>query len=92
MRVKYADKMTYVDEIIKKEKKEKRPAPGSYNVIKTLKEEEGEAKKLAAKKVNAPERISYLDEVQYEAIQTPGVGSYNPRVFPFLCREEPRQK
>lgn len=75
--------MTYVDEIIKKEKKEKKPAPGSYNVIKTLKEEEGEAKKLAAKKVNVAERISYLDEVQYEAIQTPGVGSYNPRVLQF---------
>ena len=30
--------MTYIHEIIKSEKKNKFPAPGSYNVIKTLKQ------------------------------------------------------
>ncbi len=30
--------MTYIDEIIKHEKKNKNPAPGSYNVIKTMKQ------------------------------------------------------
>jgi hypothetical protein len=72
--------MTYVDEIIKLNKREKSPAPGQYNIVKTLKEEESEVKRLAAKKIFVPDRISYLDEVQYEANQTPGVGSYNPRV------------
>jgi hypothetical protein len=32
--------MTYLDEIIKQNKREKTPAPGQYNVVKTLKEEE----------------------------------------------------
>ena len=64
-KIKYGDKMTYLDEIIKQNKREKTPAPGQYNVVKTLKEEEGEAKKLASKKINVPDRISYLDEVQY---------------------------
>lgn len=31
------DKMTYIDEIIKNNKRNKLPAPGAYNVIKTLK-------------------------------------------------------
>jgi hypothetical protein len=79
-KVKYGEKMTYLDEIIKQQKKEKLPAPGHYNVAKTLKEQESEVKKQAARKVKASDRISYLDEVQFEALQTPGVGSYNPRV------------
>lgn len=80
-KIKYGEKMTYLDEIIKQNKREKTPAPGQYNVVKTLKEEESEVKRLAAKKVTVPDRITYLDEVQYEANLTPGVGSYNPRVF-----------
>lgn len=39
-KIKYGDKMTYLDEIIKQNKREKTPAPGQYNVVKTLKEEE----------------------------------------------------
>ena len=30
--------MTYIDEIIKHNKRNKIPAPGSYNVVKTLKQ------------------------------------------------------
>jgi hypothetical protein len=29
--------MTYIDEIIKYQKRNKVPAPGSYNVVKTMK-------------------------------------------------------
>ena len=32
------DKMTYIDEIIKSQKRNKVPAPGTYNIIKTLKQ------------------------------------------------------
>ena len=35
--------------------------------------------KRALKKKDVPSRTTYLDEVQYEAIQNPGVGNYNPR-------------
>ncbi len=49
-------------------------------MAKTLEEEQESAKKLASKKTNPVDRISYLDEVEYEAIQTPGVGNYYPRV------------
>lgn len=38
LKIAYPDKQTYVDEIMKSEKKDKRPAPGQYNVVKTLKE------------------------------------------------------
>lgn len=61
LKVKHADKMTYVDEIIRQGKKEKKPAPGQYNVTKTLQELEAEAKRQTAKKLIAPDRISYLD-------------------------------
>lgn len=37
LKVSYPDKKTYVDEIMIREKKEKKPAPGEYNVTKTLK-------------------------------------------------------
>ena len=37
LKIHYPDKLTYVDEIMKSEKKEKKPAPGQYNVEKTLK-------------------------------------------------------
>lgn len=65
MKVSYPDKKTYVDEIMIREKKEKKPAPGEYNVIKTLKEEEAEKKKMATKKINYPDRITYLDDIQF---------------------------
>ncbi len=34
----HSKKMTYIDEIIKQQKRNKIPAPGSYNVVKTLKQ------------------------------------------------------
>jgi hypothetical protein len=40
LKIKLPDRKTYVDEIMKFEKKEKRPAPGSYNIAPTLKEQE----------------------------------------------------
>lgn len=62
------------------EKKEKRPAPGEYNITKTLKDAEAEKKKLASKKIHYQDRITYLDDIQYESNQRPGIGNYNPRV------------
>jgi hypothetical protein len=60
-KIQYSDKKTYVDEIINKNKKEKGPAPGSYNVVKTMKEVEADKKKLASKKIHHQDRITYLD-------------------------------
>ena len=65
-----------------KEKKEKKPSPGQYNIFKSLKQIDAENKKLGQKKIKVNDRISYLDHVQYEALQTPGTGQYNPRVVP----------
>jgi hypothetical protein len=76
----YPDKKTYIDEIMQSEKKEKKPAPGEYNVTQTLKEAEAEKKRLASKKVNYQDRITYLDDIQFESNQRPGIGNYNPRV------------
>lgn len=56
------------------------PAPGSYNVIKTLKQLEKEKKLLAQKKIKTQDKISFLDDVQFESTTVPGVGNYNPRV------------
>lgn len=69
-------KLTYIDEIIEHEKKEKRPAPGQYKLFKDDKEIKEEQKRLRHKKVNYTERRTYLDGIQYEASMTPGVGSY----------------
>ena len=33
------------------------------------------------KKPQPRDKISYLDEVQYESNQVPGIGNYNPRVL-----------
>jgi hypothetical protein len=44
---------------------------------------------MAQKKIPFKDRISYLDEIQYEANTLPGVGTYNPhdpRVLVALCR------
>jgi hypothetical protein len=38
--VNYPDRKTYIDEVMKKEKKEKKPAPGHYEVTRTLKQDE----------------------------------------------------
>ncbi len=65
MKIHYPDKQTYVDEIMRSEKKEKKPAPGQYNVMKSLKEMDAENKKLSQKKIPYQDRISYLDEVQF---------------------------
>jgi hypothetical protein len=80
LKIAYPDKQTFLDQLIKREKKDRTPAPGQYDAVKTLKQEE-EEKKKASRKGYPLERISYLDEVQYEATLTPGVGSYNPRVM-----------
>lgn len=48
---------------MKREKKEKKPAPGHYNTFKSLKELDAEKKKLAQKKIKAVDRISYLDHI-----------------------------
>lgn len=37
MKYKPSDRKTYIDEIMKKNKKEKHPAPGQYKLEKTLK-------------------------------------------------------
>lgn len=36
---------------------------------------------MAQKKIIFKDRISYLDEIQFESNLIPGAGSYNPRVF-----------
>jgi hypothetical protein len=92
MKIHYPDKQTYVDEIMRSEKKEKKPAPGQYNVMKSLKEMDAENKKLSQKKIPYQDRISYLDEVQFESSLTPGVGNYNPRVRFCLFRTESRPR
>jgi hypothetical protein len=77
---------------MKSEKKEKKPAPGQYNVTKTMKDMEAEKKALAAKKIHYEDRITYLDGVQHSSNLLPGVGNYNPRVRSFLFRTASRQK
>jgi hypothetical protein len=46
-----------------------------------MKEEDEDKKKMASKKINYSDRITYLDEVQYESNLSPGIGNYNPRVY-----------
>ena len=92
MKIAYPDKLTYIDEIMKSEKKQKKPAPGQYNVMKTQKEIESDKKKMAQKKIPVQDRISYLDNIQFESTQTPGVGNYNPRVCLSLLSNESRPK
>lgn len=53
--------MTYIDEIIKGQKKNKVPAPGTYNIEKTLKQLEKENKLLAQKKPEPRDKVGYLD-------------------------------
>lgn len=72
---------------MKREKKEKKPAPGHYNLFKSDKELQAEKKLLASKKVKYNDKISYLDHVQYEALAAPGVGMYNPRVIFIIIQD-----
>jgi hypothetical protein len=72
--------MTYIEEIMKKCRKEKTPAPGQYKLGKSLKEMDEERKKNRYTKVKQQDRMTYLDAVQYEAAQIPGVGKYNTKV------------
>ena len=60
-------------------KKEKTPAPGQYKLQKSLKELDKEKKQNSQKKHHYQDRMTYLDCVQYEASQTPGIGAYNVR-------------
>ena len=60
-------------------KKEKKPSPCHYKLGKSVKEMDEEKKKNKHKKVPFQDRMTYLDAVQYEAAQTPGVGKYNSR-------------
>lgn len=92
LKINYPNKQTYVDEIMKSEKKEKKPAPGQYNVTKTMKDMEAEKKALAAKKIHYEDRITYLDGVQHSSNLLPGVGNYNPRVRSFLLRTASKQR
>ena len=80
MKIHYPERKTYFAEVMKEQKRNKKPAPGAYNVVKTLKEMEAEKKKLATRKIKEQDRMTYLDGIQYEAAQRPGVGNYNPRV------------
>ena len=43
---------------------------------------------MSVRRVKLPDRITYLDEVEYEAKETPGVGNYNIRVLLIRHREE----
>ena len=36
---------------------------------------------MAQKKIKVNDRLTYLDHIEYESLQTPGVGNYNPRVL-----------
>lgn len=80
LKPRYSQNLTYIQEIIKQQKKEKRPGPGKYNLFKSQKEVEAEKKALSVKKIKQSERNTYLDEVQVTAAEKPGVGSYNIRV------------
>ena len=66
---------------MKLSKKQKKPAPGQYEVVKSLKEIEAEKKRLADKKIKVTDRITYLDQIQYQSNTLPGVGSYIVRVI-----------
>jgi hypothetical protein len=90
LKVRYAEKKTYIDEIMRQEKKEKRPAPGQYHTFKSLKEMDAERKRLAVKKLHYQDKINFLDDLQFQSTQYPGAGNYNPRVESPLSRIESR--
>lgn len=44
---------------------------------------------MASKKINYNDKINYLDHIQYESLQSPGAGMYNPRVkFAYIFSKE----
>lgn len=86
LKIRYSEKKTYVDDIYKYEKKWKIPAPGHYNVVKSMKELEAEKKLMAVRKRNYQDKLTFLDDVQLRSTQTPGTGMYNPRVSIFQHR------
>ena len=86
----YSKRSTFIQDIFRKEKKEKRPAPGSYNLFKSLKQQQQEAQNHSARKRDAGDRLTYLDSVQFDAIANPGVGKYNIRVIYALFRDDLR--
>ena len=43
---------------------------------------------MAQKKIPFKDKLSYLDEIQYEATETPGAGNYNPHVNNLLFRKK----
>lgn len=58
-------KKTFIEELMEKEKKEKKPAPGHYSIVKSQKEIEAEKKVLASRKIKVNDRITFLDHIQY---------------------------
>lgn len=73
-------KMTFIDDIYKANKKNPKPGPGKYNIIKTDKQIKQELKELQQKKAHNPERTNFLSEIQYIGLNSPGAGNYNPVV------------
>lgn len=63
---------TYLDDIIDFENREKRPGPGNY--FRKGRNTEEDIKHHAGASV---ERGTYLDEVEYLAAESPGIGEYN---------------
>jgi hypothetical protein len=51
---------------------------------------DAERKTLASRKIKLQDRISFLDEVQVESTEVPGVGTYNIRVSMNLVRDAPK--
>ena len=73
-------KITFIAEIFEKGRKEKTPAPGHYKIGKDEKDIKAEKKRFSSRKISQTDRLTYLDNVQYEASITPGVGSYNTTI------------
>lgn len=67
--------MTYIDEIMNKEKRNHTPAPGQYTASSAS---VPSLKRKHVKEQKQTDRMTYLDGVQFNANNTPGVGSYNP--------------
>jgi len=68
------------------------PAPGFYNVFKSLKEQEQEVKRYSARKIIVEDRKTFLDSVKFDATASPGVGNYNIRVKLKLLRDDLKQR
>lgn len=64
---------TYIDDICDKENRAKTPGPGTYFKRKNREEDP----KKEDENMGAADRGTYLDEVEYLASATPGIGEYN---------------